>query len=144
MISLSTPVGLPRPQSKLKTTEHAAICGTLIISCNSNIGYSLTCSKIWEKGPKRQKILRIDHFSWVWSLFPVAFDPKRKRKVFGKKLWNTLSWFSSNTLWFATGLAQNPEKMDHNDQNHFHKCQQSCIPTSIIKEKKNTWARNYM
>ena len=68
LISLSTSAGLPRPQSKLKTTKHTAICGTLIISCNSNIDHSLTCSKIWEKYLNGKKY----HF---WSFFLSLITP---------------------------------------------------------------------
>ena len=38
---------------------HANICDTFIISCNSNISYSVTCPKTWGKGTKRLKILEI-------------------------------------------------------------------------------------
>ena len=65
-----------------KTTGHAGICHTLIISYNSYISYSLTCPKTWGKGHKWQKILIIDHFSQVWALF---INAKRKLKVLGTK-----------------------------------------------------------
>ena len=48
-------------QVKENTSGNANI--TLIIPCNSNISRSLTCPKIWAKGHKEQKVLRINHFS---------------------------------------------------------------------------------
>ena len=60
-----------------------------------------------------------------------------------------LSQFPQNTVWSASGPAQNPEKMHYNGQKYlkliiFQKFEQSFIPTKITKQNKKYWARNYM
>ena len=50
-------------RTKRKTFGYATTCGAFIISCNSYINHSFTCSKTWAKEPKRLKITKNDHFS---------------------------------------------------------------------------------
>ena len=59
---LSTSLYWHRSRRKLKSNGHAAICGTLISSYNSNISHYFTCPDTWGKAPNRLKILRKDHF----------------------------------------------------------------------------------
>ena len=68
-----------RWQSKLKTIGHAIKCDTFIISCNSNLSYTLTCQKKWEKRPKRPKLLENDNF-FVGFSTPVCW-PRSQSKL---------------------------------------------------------------
>ena len=61
-ISLSTSLCGLRPKSKMKTIGHAITCRILIVSWNPNISYSMTCTETSLKGPKRQRILKIELF----------------------------------------------------------------------------------
>ena len=61
-ITLSTPPCHSWSSDKIKTIWKATKCSTLIISCNFKIGHYLTCPKTSGKGPKRIKILKIEHF----------------------------------------------------------------------------------
>ena len=64
----------------------ATACGTAIISCNSNINNSLTWQQTWGKGPKRLKMLKVEHFSQVLALFPANQDYKGKEKQLNPQL----------------------------------------------------------
>ena len=63
-----------RWQDKIKTIEHASNSDTFSISCYFNISHSLTCPKTWEKGLKRLKIPKNDHFLSVQALHPADPD----------------------------------------------------------------------
>ena len=65
-----------RSQSKLKNIGHGTKCSIFIISCNRNISHSFTCPKTWGIGPKWLKILKNNHFSYVWALLPANSDQK--------------------------------------------------------------------
>ena len=39
-----------------------------------------------EKRTKTEKIIKIDHFSYVWALLPANFDPKRELGQLGTEL----------------------------------------------------------
>ena len=62
---------------------HKNNCATLTTSYNFNISYSLTCSKTWGKGPKRLKVLEIDHFLYVRALLDAEQDHKVKENTTG-------------------------------------------------------------
>ena len=68
-------------RTKRKTFGHTTACGVFIISCNSNINHSFTCSKTWEKEPKRLKIPKNDHFSQVFSTSPNQPQSQSKMKT---------------------------------------------------------------
>ena len=77
---------------------------TLIIPSNYNISHSLICTKTWRKGLKRLKILRIDHFSYVWALLPANFDSKRTKAIRHGTIKHTMDHYK---------LQYGPQ-MDHN------------------------------
>ena len=83
-VGFSTPPCWPRSQSRSKSIGYENLCGTLTISCNSNISSSFTYSKTWGIWPKQLKkylkmvnFCRFEHSSLLTSIIRQILKPIR-------------------------------------------------------------------
>ena len=115
---------------------HATKCDTLNISYNSNVSYSLSCSKTLEKGSKRLKIPENDHFfQFEHSSLLISIT-----KLIKRQLHVALVSCNSNIIYPLTYLKtyrKEPRRLKTLKNDHFYNFEHSSLPTLLIKQNKS-------